>query len=153
MTFVPSTQLHLPAGGGCQCGAVRYEIAAAPVDVTYCHCRMCQRATGGAFGVFATVRREHFTWIGEPSYFASSNLARRGFCAKCGTPLSFEYTGRKHISFTVGSFEEPDALAPNQHQGCESQVSWLHINDDLPKETTPFGAGTVTEGLESYQSK
>jgi hypothetical protein len=154
MSFVPSTYLALPAGGGCQCGAVRYEITAAPVDTNYCHCRMCQRATGGPFGVFATVKRADFKWTqGEPAYFESSSVARRGFCSKCGTPLSFEYTASKHISFTIGTFDEPDALPPAQHSGCESQVSWLHILDDLPKETTPFGPGTPTEGMTNNQSK
>ncbi len=154
MTFVPSTFLDLPAGGGCQCGAVRYEITAAPVEVSYCHCRMCQRATGGPFAVFAGVLRSEFSWTkGEPSYFESSSVAKRGFCAKCGTPLTFEYLGSKHIAFTVGSIDEPDSLPPNAHTGCESQVSWLHINDDLPKDTTPFGAGSPTEGMVNHQGK
>jgi hypothetical protein len=154
MSFVPSTYLDLPIGGGCQCGAVRYEISAAPHDASYCHCRMCQRATGGPFAVFATVKRESFRFTeGEPSYFESSSVARRGFCSKCGTPLTFEYKGSGSISFTLGSFDEPDALPPASHIGCESQVSWLHIADDLPKDTTPFGAGTPTEGMTNHQSR
>ena len=154
MTFVPSTYLDLPAGGGCQCGAVRYEITEAPVEANYCHCRMCQRATGGPFAAYATVKRSAFSWTqGEPTYFASSSVAKRGFCSKCGTPLSFEYTQSAHTSFTIGSFDEPDSLPPNAHLGCESQVSWLHIADDLPKDTTPFGPGTPTEGMENHQSK
>lgn len=154
MTFVPSTYLDLPAGGGCQCGAVRYEISAAPAEVSYCHCRMCQRATGGPFGVYASVKRSAFSWTkGTPSFFDSSSVARRGFCSKCGTPLSFEYVGGPVMAFTLGSFDEPDSIAPSAHIGCESQVSWLHIADDLPKDTTPHGPGTPTEGLVSYQSK
>lgn len=154
MTFVPSTYLALPANGGCQCGAVRYEISEAPIDAAYCHCRMCQRATGGPFGAYATVKREAFTWVAaEPAYFDSSSVARRGFCPKCGTPLTFEYKEAKTISFTIGSFDEPDSIPPHSHSGCESQVSWLHIADDLPKDTTPFGPGTPTEGMENFQSK
>ena len=154
MSFVPSTYLALPAGGGCQCGAVRYEISAAPIDANYCHCRMCQRATGGPFAAYATVAREAFSWThGQASYFESSSVAKRGFCSKCGTPLTFEYAASKNVSFTIGSFEEPDAIPPASHLGCESQVSWLHIADDLPKDTTPFGPGTPTEGMENNQSK
>jgi hypothetical protein len=152
MSFVPSTYLDLPLGGGCQCGAVRYEISAAPIDAGYCHCRMCQRATGSPFLAYATAKRDTFRYtVGEPSYFASSSAARRGFCSKCGTPLTFEYLGSAAISFTICSFDEPDALPPASHIGCESQVSWLHIADDLPKDTTPFGAGTPTEGMTNHQ--
>ena len=44
---------HLPITGGCLCGAVRYEVSQLPDDdVGYCHCRMCQKATGALFGYF-----------------------------------------------------------------------------------------------------
>jgi len=35
--------------GGCACGAVRYEYSADPVFMGNCHCRDCQRTTGGAY--------------------------------------------------------------------------------------------------------
>jgi len=39
------------AKGGCACGAIRYELTADPMIVHACHCRDCQRITGGAFVV------------------------------------------------------------------------------------------------------
>jgi len=39
--------------GGCLCGAVRYESTKPPIWVGYCHCRMCQKAYGNLFGIFA----------------------------------------------------------------------------------------------------
>ena len=60
--------------GGCQCGAVRYALNSQP-EGGFCHCRMCQRATGGPFAAYATVKRSAFSWTqGEPSYFASSSV-------------------------------------------------------------------------------
>ena len=41
--------------GGCQCGAVRYALYAEPTNPHVCHCRMCQKASGGYFGAFAGV--------------------------------------------------------------------------------------------------
>ena len=39
-------------------------------------------------------------------FFASSNLAQRGFCAKCGTPLSFKYdTPSARMYTTIGSLD------------------------------------------------
>jgi len=35
--------------GGCACGATRYKLTASPLIVHACHCRDCQRLTGGAF--------------------------------------------------------------------------------------------------------
>ena len=38
--------------GGCQCGAVRYALLALPLEVSVCHCRMCQKASGGPIMAF-----------------------------------------------------------------------------------------------------
>lgn len=122
--------------GGCQCGAVRYRLSMQPRGVHYCHCRMCQRAVGNIFASLAPVRRDNLTWEGTPSFFQSSSLARRGFCATCGTPLSFAYDKSQWICVTVGSLDDPAAVQPDRHFGIESQVPWLHIQDELPREPT-----------------
>ena len=35
--------------GGCACRTVRYKLTASPLIVHACHCRDCQRLTGGPF--------------------------------------------------------------------------------------------------------
>jgi hypothetical protein len=122
--------------GGCQCGAIRYHADMAPKYVHYCHCRMCQRALGNVFATLVPVRKDHLTWDGAPSFYASSSLAHRGFCGACGTPLSFAYDASEWICVTLGSLDEPAAVQPEIHYGVESQVSWLHIDDELPREAT-----------------
>ena len=42
--------------GGCQCGAIRFALSAAPVKISICHCRMCQKASGAPFASFADIR-------------------------------------------------------------------------------------------------
>ena len=91
--------------GGCQCGAVRYELSAQP-ETEFCHCRMCQRAVGGVFAALSGVKKSQFRWTkGEPSFFASSTLSKRGFCAACGTPLTFAYDEKDTIEVTTGSLD------------------------------------------------
>jgi hypothetical protein len=53
-----SAGVKLPLTGGCQCGAVRYEIAAAPLAVYACHCTDCQRQSGGDFALSLIAPRE-----------------------------------------------------------------------------------------------
>ena len=123
--------------GGCQCGAVRYALYESPVYPHFCHCRMCQRAVGGPFAALTAVPRPAFEWTrGSPAFFASSTVARRGFCSRCGTPLSFEYLDSTHINITICSLDTPAAVTPAQHFGIESRQPWLQLADDWPREAT-----------------
>ena len=80
--------------GGCQCGAVRYRLAASPEDMRLRHCRMCQKAMGNLFAALAPVRSQNLRWTrGLPAEYRSSSAAIRYFCAACSTPLGFRYKG------------------------------------------------------------
>jgi len=138
--------------GGCQCGAVRYRLSRPPSNVSVCFCRMCQKAVGGYFGAFATAPLEDVAWTkGKPSFFASSEVAERGFCPACGTPLSFAYRGSGRISVTCGSLDDPAAYPPKVAHGVEGRVDWF---DDLCRLS-----GTRTEDdvpaqdIERYRSR
>ncbi len=131
----------MPVTGGCLCGAVRYESSESPVDVSYCHCRMCQRSSGNAFGTFASFRRDAFRFTrGEPKLYKSSAFAERGFCAECGTPLIFWYLTpgslSEEIGVPIGSLDHPEDASPKSHWGIESQIPWLTIDDGLPRTRT-----------------
>jgi len=97
---------------------------------------MCRRATGGVFAALTAVRRESFAWTkGEPRFFASSTAADRGFCAACGTPLSFAYHASERVNVTVGSLDDPEVAGPNHgHFAAESRLSWVPICDGAPEE-------------------
>ncbi|MDC0670760.1 GFA family protein [Nannocystis radixulma] len=97
---------------------------------------MCQRAVGNLFAALVPVPKSRIEWIGDPGSYRSSSLAARGFCARCGTPLSFAYDGSKWICLTLGSLDDPAAVRPEVHYGIESQVPWLHLADELPREPT-----------------
>ncbi len=123
--------------GGCQCGAVRFALFAAPEGTHLCHCRMCQKAVGNAFAALAPVRKADFAWTrGAPSFFQSSTIVARGFCAACGTPLSFGYLDSEWIDVTIGSLDDPGKAPARRHFSVESRLSWLHFADDWPATRT-----------------
>jgi hypothetical protein len=94
---------------------------------------MCQKAGGAPFMVFANVRAERFVVTrGQLSVFASSAIAERGFCSDCGTPLTYRGLAADHISVTICSLDDPNAVAPESQLGVESQVSWLPAALSLP---------------------
>jgi hypothetical protein len=120
--------------GGCQCGAVRFRLEAAPTGANVCHCRMCQKAGGAPFMAFAGVRPDEIVWTrGAPKVFASSSVAERGFCADCGTPLTYRILSRDRISVTIGSLDRPSAVAPAMQYGIESKLPWLESIPSLPQ--------------------
>ena len=83
-----STEIHT---GGCQCGAIRFRVTGELKDASICHCRMCQKAFGAYYAPLVSTRGAVLEWTrGEPKRFQSSNVVRRGFCADCGTPLTYE---------------------------------------------------------------
>ena len=131
------SELKLPLTGGCQCGAVRYSVDAQPKDVHFCHCRMCQRAVGNVFAGLAPVPKTSLRWLAEePALFASSTVARRGFCRHCGSPISFAYNESEWICLSLGSFDEPELLPPSVEYGIESRLSYLHPRDNCEQKQT-----------------
>ena len=86
------TRITTPFSGGCACGAIRYESTAEPVLMLHCHCRDCQRSSGGPFSSFVIVPTEAFKLLqGSPRFHASPSeaggMTRRGFCPDCGAPI------------------------------------------------------------------
>ena len=119
--------------GGCLCGAVRYESEEPPYDVSYCHCRMCQKSSGNPYFLGALIRAKAFRFTrGEPKFYKSSAWAERGFCAECGTPLIFR-DGTENYAVYIGTLDHPEDWPPTLcHSGMESRIPWDTIHDDLP---------------------
>ncbi|OYW47416.1 MAG: aldehyde-activating protein [Novosphingobium sp. 12-63-9] len=126
--------------GGCQCGRVRYSARIDSDDAYLCHCRMCQKATGGVAAAFVGVPADAVTWISPPDWYASSPIARRPFCSACGTPLGFAFTDGEGMDLTLGSFDDPSRFRPILHAGAENlHEAWLDTRA-LPRhrsEQTP----------------
>lgn len=121
--------------GGCQCGRVRYRAEVPTTEAYLCHCRMCQRATGGFAASFVHLPLAAVTWESEPDWYASSPIARRAFCSSCGTPLGFRFNeNASGIDLTLGSFDDPTAFVPTEHAGAESlHEAWLDTRA-LPRQ-------------------
>jgi hypothetical protein len=123
--------------GGCQCGAVRYALHQKPDNPHICHCRMCQKAFGSFFAPLTGVARDKFEVTrGAISFFRSSDQVDRGFCAACGTPLSFNYVGSKRIAVSIGSLDEPALVEPATQCGIEAKMPWFAHLATLPGDQT-----------------
>jgi hypothetical protein len=123
--------------GGCLCGAVRYRLASAPFDTGWCHCRVCQKASGAPALVFTSVPRGDFLidrGADALGSVRSTEFGRRGFCTRCGTPLTIEVDFQPDtIDLTVASLDTPAAVAPGFHIFYASRIAWAPAADDAPR--------------------
>ncbi len=123
--------------GGCQCGAIRYALHTPVEKASVCYCRMCQKAFGSYFAPLGAVAVGDFEVTrGSIAYFRSSDVVERGFCADCGTPLIFRYTGGRTIDVSLGSLDDPAAVPPILQYGIEGRMPWFAGIVDLPGRVT-----------------
>jgi hypothetical protein len=123
--------------GGCQCGAVRFAVEDWTArHASICHCRMCQKAFGSFYGPLVTVDPKAVTWTrGEPKRWRSSNHVARGFCAGCGTPLTYEPDG-EWVSLAIGAFDDPRQVPPTKQFGIEGRLPFVATLHTLPGRST-----------------
>jgi len=117
--------------GGCLCGAVRFEVTGPPKWTSYCHCHSCRKHTGAPVSAFAGYERTHVRFTqGQLATFASSAGVLRGFCALCGSTLTYE--GDRwptEMHFHVGAFDAPVLFVPDGEAFAEERLSWLHLEN------------------------
>jgi hypothetical protein len=130
-----------PFTGGCICGAIRYECSAKPdeIQMLKCHCRDCQRVSGGpytpvvyvparTFKVTKGVIRHHFT---DSEAFGTH---KRGFCADCGSRLTGgENPGSTGIGMVASSLDDPSWFKPAVDMWVSDIQPWDHPYPPLPK--------------------
>jgi hypothetical protein len=139
--------------GHCLCGAVSITVSGDhDPRIGVCHCRMCQRWSGGVFLLF-NAKPEAVKVIGEVRRYASSDFAERAFCPICGSNLWMRNTTPDDAEYGLmpGLFDEARsfplrseiytdrALESVRLQGnhmratrAEYETQNLHIEGDYP---------------------
>src|SRR5690242_17932258 len=124
-----------PFLGSCLCGAVKYEVRSEIKAVSHCHCRMCQKAHGAAFGTYGSVPVGDFAITHGADVLrgrSSSSGVTRTFCSLCGSPVTWHSTHGDEaswISFTLGTLDTPFTPLKQRHIHLASKAPW-HAADD-----------------------
>jgi hypothetical protein len=126
--------------GGCLCGAVRYQCEADPIFMGNCHCRDCQKATGGAYDPAIGLPAAALTITGKVKYYdskgESGNILSRGFCPECGARLFGKASAMPDLAMiTAGSLDDPTQYKPSMDIFTVSAQPWDHMNPALAKFT------------------
>lgn len=141
-------KVSLPQKGGCHCGALRYELSAAPMMIYNCHCSNCQKITGSAFVVSATIPEAAFKFIkGAPKQIewkSDSGNTRFGyFCGDCGSRIAHGQTPSiGFLSLRAGTFDDTSWVEPVGDIWMKSAQKWVRPlalqTEGQPKDYGPF---------------
>jgi len=120
--------------GGCLCGSVRYEVKGPLRDIVNCHCSMCQKLHGN-FGAHTKARKVNIKITNNDglSWYKTSEIARRGFCQKCGSSLFWEPYNLDATGIIAGSLDGPTGLKTMGHIFVGEKPGFYEITDDNPQ--------------------
>ena len=145
-----------PILGGCACSRVRYECREAPLVQLICHCRDCQRASGGAFSAFIFVPRDRLTYsAGSLRYYdvkaESGRLLRRQFCSECGSPVSAHWPDFNSVELlTAASLDDQSVFEPTHELWVSRAEPWHPFHPNTIKIQGGPGDEVVRKPLRTY---
>ena len=138
-----------PLSGGCQCGGVRYALAAAAMPPVICHCTECQKQTASAFGMTLPVLRRDLELLsGELKEWRRRADSGRSlacfFCPDCGTRVYHSSSmGPEYWHLKPGTLDDTSWLEPVAQVWTKSAQPWLRLAKDLasfPGQPKDIGA-------------
>ncbi len=125
--------------GGCACRAFRYKLTNRPLIVHACHCRDCQRLSGGPHAINMWIEAGFVEAEGaKPKSFklkAGSGKAHQVFfCGQCGTYLwsRYEAVPGDCLFVRAGTLDKPTSVKPDVHIFTRSKLPWVTIPEGLP---------------------
>jgi len=129
---------EFPLTGGCNCGAVRYEVTAPLKLASYCHCKRCQRRTGTGASVSAHPAEGTFRIVAGDDklrVWKPESGGEKWFCGECGSAMFGHNTSHADpIGIRMGAFDDDPGIRPSVRQFVAYAPVWDEIPDDgLPR--------------------
>ncbi|WP_417267562.1 GFA family protein [Celeribacter baekdonensis] len=154
--------------GRCHCGNVVYDTGSAPLWVTICYCRFCQRATGSDRMIEPIFEHDTFDFTkGHPAVFTLASEGRGKavhvhFCSTCGTKLALTFERwPDRLGIYIGTLDDPTSIVATPKNskhvfvrearpgtilppGVKTYDSHATENDGTPIAPTLYGSPHVT---------
>lgn len=122
----------------CSCGQLSVVCEGAPLFVSACHCKACQRRTGSVFAANAAFPTSNVEISGRSSSYAraadSGRKVKFQFCPECGTTVYWGVEARPEATVVaVGAFADPGFDAPIRTVWTESKHDWVRMPEGVPE--------------------
>ncbi len=129
--------------GSCLCGQISFDVTGFSNEAAACHCTMCRKFHGAAFGTLVEV--EGLRWLSGEALlqeYVGDNGSVRQFCSSCGSSLAFLARGasRDQLELAISSFDDEIPVKIDIHIYTDYKANWFDPPEDLPQY--PEGRGS-----------
>lgn len=113
--------------GSCRCGATTFELRAAPLLTSACHCRGCQRMTAAPYSLTALVPADAFALTaGEPVIGGLKDPSQQHhFCPECLSWLYTQVAGAPFVNVRAVLLDGPRFTVPYIETMTRERLAWV----------------------------
>ncbi len=121
--------------GSCLCGGIQFSVMGFSDQAANCHCTMCRKFHGAAFGTLVTV--QGLNWLsGEHllKEYVAPNGTTRIFCSDCGSSLGFreKTVPDDEIEIAIATFDGDLPVAIDAQIYTAYKANWSELQTGLP---------------------
>ncbi len=120
--------------GSCLCGSISYEVSGFSSQVANCHCSMCRKFHGSAFGTLVSVTG--LNWLTGKEHlkdYVGSNGTVRSFCAECGSSIGFRVKDSplESIELAIATFDEDIPVVVDAQIYTNYKANWVTLHNKI----------------------
>ena len=125
----------MTVSGSCLCGQISYQVSGSVQMINHCHCSMCRKVHGAAFGSFLHVNADGFEWLSGAelvSTYQAPGNDDRCFCNNCGSNVPVieeDY----NVIIPAGTLDTDPGIKSIMHIFVGSKAPWYEITDSVPQ--------------------
>jgi hypothetical protein len=136
-----------PLTGGCNCGAVKFEITEPLPYAYYCHCTRCQKRSGAGASPGAVAMPGSFKLISGEDELRTWNAGDgwdKWFCSVCGSHTHASNPENPElVSVRLGSLDGDPGVRPTGRHYVNYAARWEPVDPDdgLTHHPEALGSG------------
>lgn len=120
--------------GSCLCGEIQFSVTGFSQQVANCHCTMCRKFHGAAYGTLVGVTG--LRWVSGTALrkdFTAPNGTTRTFCSTCGSSLGFRIKGQsiESIEIAISTFDVEIPVEVDAQIYTHYKANWCKLVPNL----------------------
>jgi len=118
------SEWKLPWNASCLCGGVKMRVTQPPLMAMACHCRACQRLTGGAYSLTLLIPLDGFEVVSGAPVIGGLHRRelRHSFCPHCKTWLFTHPQGMPFVNVRPTMLEDASWVQPYVDTGVADKL-------------------------------